>query len=97
MRIAGIVMATIGHSTTLTLAALGFVYAPERPVEVLIAVSILVSGLPGPVSMSTIQPKDAHFGDRPPRGRADSDDTRPCPRLTRVSVTRLLGVSLSVG
>jgi hypothetical protein len=26
-------------------------------------------------------------------GRADSDDMRPCPRLTRVFVTRLLGVT----
>jgi len=46
LRIAGIVTAfTIGHSTTLSLAALGFMHIPERPVEVLIAVSILVSAL----------------------------------------------------
>ena len=46
LRIAGIVTAfTIGHSTTLSLAALGFLHIPERPVEVLIAVSILVSAL----------------------------------------------------
>lgn len=46
LRIAGIVTAfTIGHSATLSLAALGFVHVPERPVEVLIAVSILVSAL----------------------------------------------------
>ena len=34
---------TIGHSTTLGLAALGFLRVPARPIEVLIAVSILVS------------------------------------------------------
>jgi HupE / UreJ protein len=46
LRIAGIVTAfTIGHSTTLSLAALGFVHVPDRPVEALIAVSILVSAL----------------------------------------------------
>ena len=46
LRIACIVTAfTIGHSTTLSLAAFGFVLVPERPVEVSIAVSILVSAL----------------------------------------------------
>jgi hypothetical protein len=46
LRIAGIVTAfTIGHSATLTLAALGLVRIPERPVEGMIAVSILVSAL----------------------------------------------------
>jgi hypothetical protein len=40
----GIVTAfTIGHSLTLTLAAMGFVHIPSRPVEVFIALSILVS------------------------------------------------------
>lgn len=34
---------TIGHSITLAFAAFGFVRAPGRPVEVLIAVSILIS------------------------------------------------------
>ena len=34
---------TVGHSITLALAALGFVRVPSRPVEVLIAVSILIS------------------------------------------------------
>lgn len=34
---------TIGHSITLALAALGVVRAPSRPIEVLIALSILVS------------------------------------------------------
>ena len=44
LRILGIVTAfTIGHSLTLSLAALGAVTVPSRPVEVLIAVSILVS------------------------------------------------------
>jgi len=44
LRILGIVTAfTLGHSITLTLAALGAVQVPSRPVEVLIAVSILVS------------------------------------------------------
>lgn len=44
--IVGIVTAfTIGHSITLSLAAFGFVRVPERPVEVLIAVSILVSAV----------------------------------------------------
>lgn len=43
---AGIVTAfTIGHSLTLGLAAMGFVHVPERPVEILIALSILVSAL----------------------------------------------------
>ncbi len=42
----GIVTAfTLGHSLTLTLAAMNFVHVPVRPVEVLIAVSILVSAL----------------------------------------------------
>ena len=36
---------TIGHSITLVLAALGFVHVPSRPIEVLIAVSILVSAI----------------------------------------------------
>ncbi len=36
---------TIGHSITLTLAALGMVHVPSRPVEVLVAVSIFVSAL----------------------------------------------------
>jgi hypothetical protein len=36
---------TIGHSITLALAALDFVRAPGRPIEVLIAVSILVSAI----------------------------------------------------
>jgi hypothetical protein len=36
---------TIGHSITLTLAALGILQVPSRPIEVLIAVSILVSAL----------------------------------------------------
>ena len=44
--ILGIVTAfTIGHSLTLTLAAMNFVHVPSRPVEVLIAVSILVSAV----------------------------------------------------
>ncbi len=34
---------TVGHSITLALAALGLVRVPSRPIEVLIAVSILVS------------------------------------------------------
>ncbi len=46
LRILGIVTAfTIGHSITLTLAALNFLHVPSRPVEVLIAVSIFVSAL----------------------------------------------------
>jgi hypothetical protein len=46
LRILGIVTAfTIGHSITLTLAALGFLRFPSRPIEVLIAASILVSAL----------------------------------------------------
>jgi hypothetical protein len=36
---------TLGHSLTLALAALGFVSIPSQPIEVLIAVSILVSAL----------------------------------------------------
>ena len=36
---------TIGHSITLTAAALGMVRVPSRPVEVLVAVSIFVSAL----------------------------------------------------
>lgn len=36
---------TVGHSITLALAALGLVRAPARPIEVLIAVSILISAI----------------------------------------------------
>lgn len=36
---------TIGHSITLALAALGAMHVPSRPIEVLIAVSILVSAV----------------------------------------------------
>ncbi len=36
---------TVGHSVTLALAALGLVRVPSRPIEVLIAVSILVSAI----------------------------------------------------
>jgi len=44
LRILTVVTAfTIGHSITLALAALGLVRVPSRPIEVLIAVSILVS------------------------------------------------------
>jgi hypothetical protein len=44
LRILGIVTAfTLGHSITLSLAAMNFVHVPARPIEVLIAVSILVS------------------------------------------------------
>jgi hypothetical protein len=46
LHIIGIVTAfTVGHSLTLTLAAMNFVHVPARPVEVLIAVSILVSAV----------------------------------------------------
>jgi hypothetical protein len=46
LRILKIVTAfTVGHSITLGLAAFGFVHLPSRPVEVLIAASILVSAL----------------------------------------------------
>lgn len=46
LRIVKVVTAfTVGHSLTLVLAALGFVHVPSRPIEVLIAVSILVSAL----------------------------------------------------
>jgi hypothetical protein len=46
MQILRIVTAfTLGHSLTLALAAFGIVQVPSRPVEVLIAVSILISGL----------------------------------------------------
>jgi hypothetical protein len=45
-KIVGIVTAfTIGHSVSLSLAALGYVRVPEQPVEMLIAVSIFVSSL----------------------------------------------------
>jgi HupE / UreJ protein len=44
LRIVSIVTAfTVGHSITLALAALGVLHVPSRPVEVLIAVSILIS------------------------------------------------------
>jgi hypothetical protein len=44
LRIVKVVTAfTVGHSISLALAALGLVSAPSRPVEVLIAVSILIS------------------------------------------------------
>jgi hypothetical protein len=36
---------TVGHSITLALAALGLVRVPSRPIEVLIAVSILISAV----------------------------------------------------
>jgi hypothetical protein len=36
---------TIGHSITLALAAMGLVHVPSRPIEVLIALSILVSAV----------------------------------------------------
>lgn len=36
---------TVGHSITLVLAALGMVHMPSRPIEVLIAISILVSAI----------------------------------------------------
>ncbi len=46
LRILGIVTAfTLGHSITLGLAAMDVVRAPERPIEVLIAASILVSAV----------------------------------------------------
>jgi hypothetical protein len=46
LRILRIVTAfTIGHSITLALAALGIVRVPSRPIEVLIAVSILLSAV----------------------------------------------------
>ena len=46
LRILRIVTAfTLGHSITLGLAAFGFVHLPSRPVEVLIAVSILVTAV----------------------------------------------------
>ena len=46
LRILRIVTAfTIGHSITLALAAFGVVHLPSRPIEVLIAVSILVSAV----------------------------------------------------
>jgi hypothetical protein len=46
LHIVGIVTAfTIGHSLTLTLAAMGMVHIPGQPVEVFIAVSILVSAM----------------------------------------------------
>ena len=36
---------TVGHSITLALAAVGLIRVPSRPIEVLIAVSILVSAV----------------------------------------------------
>jgi hypothetical protein len=46
LRILRIVTAfTVGHSITLGLAAFGLVHLPTRPVEVLIAVSILISAM----------------------------------------------------
>jgi hypothetical protein len=46
LRILGIVTAfTIGHSLTLSLAALSAIKVPSRPVEVLIAISIFVSAI----------------------------------------------------
>jgi hypothetical protein len=46
LRILKIVTAfTLGHSITLALAAFGMVHVPSRPIEVLIAVSILVSAI----------------------------------------------------
>jgi hypothetical protein len=46
LRILRIVTAfTLGHSITLALAAFGVVHVPSRPIEVLIAVSILISAV----------------------------------------------------
>jgi HupE / UreJ protein len=46
LRILGIVTAfTVGHSITLAMAALGLVRVPSRPIEVLIALSILLSAV----------------------------------------------------
>jgi HupE / UreJ protein len=46
LRILGIVTAfTLGHSITLSVATMGLVRVPERPVEVLIAMSIFVSAM----------------------------------------------------
>lgn len=46
IHIAGIVTAfTLGHSLTLALSGLGIIHLPSRPVEVLIAISILVSAI----------------------------------------------------
>jgi hypothetical protein len=46
LRISKVVTAfTCGHSFTLVLAALGVVHVPSRPIEVLIAVSILISAV----------------------------------------------------
>ena len=46
LRVLGVVTAfTIGHSLTLAISALGFVRVPNRPIEVLIAVSILISAV----------------------------------------------------
>jgi hypothetical protein len=46
LRVLGVVTAfTVGHSITLALAALGLVHVPNRLIEVLIAVSILVSAV----------------------------------------------------
>jgi hypothetical protein len=46
LRVLSIVTAfTIGHSVTLTLAAMGAVHLPDRPIEVFIAVSIFVSAI----------------------------------------------------
>lgn len=46
LRIVGVVTAfTLGHSLTLALAGMGLVHIPAGPVEVLIAVSILISAL----------------------------------------------------
>ena len=46
LRILSIVTAfTIGHSITLSLAAMNVVHVPEHPIEVLIAISILISAI----------------------------------------------------
>lgn len=46
LRILKVVTAfTVGHSITLVLAGLGLIHVPSRPIEVLIAVSILVSAI----------------------------------------------------
>ena len=46
LRILKIVTAfTVGHSLTLAFAALGLVHVPSRPIEVLIAISILISAV----------------------------------------------------
>jgi HupE / UreJ protein len=85
----------VGHGITLALAAFGFVSAPSRVVESMIALSILVSGY----TPSGRSPEAARSGSPP---ASDSCTASPSPLLGARSqprgslVTELLGFNLGI-